>query len=579
MNFKKIIFVIPALIIVLSSCGAEYSNELSLSGKIIVPHELAPEIKGPVFVGVSYTDDVELMRSEPLEQIAVIVPAEDSGFHIDITESGLKPGDNVFIFAFADNDYSGGIPNPTEGDIVGFFVDEESLSTRFTLKQGDSVVTLNTGRRTYDISPEVIGVIEGSDAGEVIIIAYAGDFNSLNFSDLDTDAIIGYKKINKGSAPCSFELKILPYITPAKYSMPILGVYIIALLDRNGNGIPDAGDTIGFPVNGTAGDYPMAMNIQDRVNSCGSIHFRKTISEPADPGNPMKITGTFDAPDDYDGTPMFIVVAKSSDPEEVFTNMVDTVKYFRNVTADYSGSDGVFSFNEDLSSSGLSAGDTVMIIALWDKDFNGGLPEATAGDITGFLQNKGDFAYSVPLNSGINSVSKGSDGDYLFNGAGGYDFSLKRKIYRHSASIKFKLEKGNLSDTEFANGNVVQVIALHDPEGNALADKNIGMDKIIASKRVLIQHDINSTVTSRYSMNVLPAIPLSIQGVNPDDFYIPDIYIAAFLDSNGNGKPDTGEKVAFYYKTVLWVIDTPDKITLYDGANVPGKNIKFSQTY
>jgi len=105
------------------------------------------------------------------------------------------------------------------------------------------------------------------------------------------------------------------------------------------------------------------------------------------------------------------------------------------------------------------------------------------------------------------------------------------------------------------------------------------MDKIIASKRVLIQHDINSTVTSRYSMNVLPAIPLSIQGVNPDDFYIPDIYIAAFLDSNGNGKPDTGEKVAFYYKTVLWVIDTPDKITLYDGANVPGKNIKFSQTY
>jgi len=579
MNFSNIIFGITVFMFFLVSCGAENSDGLSLSGEIIVPQELAPEIRGPVFAVVSYTDDVELLRSDPLEQIAAIVPADDSGFQIDLAETGLKPGDNVFIFAFADNDYSGGIPNPTEGDIVGFFVDEESLSTGFTLKQGNSFVTLNAERRTYDISPGVIGVIEGNDAGDVIIIAYAGDFNSLNFSDLDTDAIIGYKKINKDYAPCSFELKILPYITPAKYSMPILGVYIIALLDRNSNGVPDAGDVIGFPTNGRAGDYPMAMNIQNRVNSCGTMYFRKTISEPADQGKPLKITGTFDAPDDYDGTPMFIVVAKSSDPEEVFTNMVDTVKYFRNVTADYKSSDGVFTFDEDLSSSGLTAGDTVMIIALWDKDFTGGLPEATAEDVTGFLQSRGSFAFSVQLSSGINSVTKGEGGNYLYNGAGGFDFSLKRRIYRHSASIKFKLEKGNLNDTEFANGNVVQVIALHDPEGNALANKNIDMDKIIASARVLVHHDINSAVTSRYSINVLPALPALIQGINPDDFYIPDIYIAAFLDGNGNGKPDYGEKVAFYYKTILWVIDAPEKITLYDGANVPGKNIKFSQTY
>lgn len=578
MNSRNLfcIFLILALFII--SCGAPDKNDIILSGDIVVPPALSSDVRGPVFVGVSRTDDVELMLGDPLNQIVTLVPADRLAFEIDLSGTGLAAEDEVFIFAFADNDYSGGIPNPTAGDIIGFYINSESLSTKFRLRPGGSILTLNAARRAYDISPCVIGLIDGTDSGDVILIAYAGDFNSLNFADLDTDAIIGYRKIKKGSAPCTYELKIFPYITPEKYSMPVQGVYIIALLDKNSNGVPDAGDVIGFPTNGAEGDYPMAMNIQNSVNSCGTIYFRKTVSAPADPANPVRLTGKFDAPAGYDSTPMFLVVAKSSDPEKVFTNMIDTVKYFRNVSANYNSGEGTFSFDEDLSSGGLVAGDTVMVIALWDRDFVSGFPEATAGDVAGFLQNKNAFAFTVQLDSGINTVSRGGDGAYTFNGNGGYDFSLKKTIYSHSASIKFRLEKGNLSDTGFANGNLVQVIALYDASGNSLTNKTIDMDNIIASSKVLIQHDLNATVTSRYTMNVFPAIPSSITGINPADFSIPDIYIAGFLDVNGNGKPDSGEKVAFYYRTVLlW--DVPDKITVVDGANVPGKNIRFSQTY
>jgi len=577
MRFKNFIFILIIISAAFLSCGAPGNDEIIVSGDVVIPGELSAEVKGPLFIGVSRTDDVELMKSDPLNQIVTIVSAKGLSFEIDLTESELGAGEEIFMFAFADNDYNGGIPNPTPGDIIGFYINSDTLSTKFSLKSGESYLAIDAVRSTYDISASVIGIIDGSESGNVILIAYAGDFNSLDFTALDTDAIIGYKRIKKGESPCSFELKIFPYITPDKYSLPLLGVYIIALLDKNSSGVPDSGDVIGFPVSGTDGDYPLAMNIQNGVNSCGTLYFRKTVSEPADPENPIKLSGKFDAPAEYDGTPMFLVVAKSSDPDEVFADMIDTVKYFKNVSANYDSIEGTFSFDEDLSSSGLLAGDTVMIIALWDRDFDGGFPEATAGDMAGFLQNREQFAFTVQLNSGTNNITRENDGSYTFGTAAGYDFSIKRTIYSHSASIKFSLEQGSLSDTEFANGNLVQVIALYDETGSSVTNKSIEMDSIIASSKVLIEHDADAAVTSKYTMNIFPAIPSYISGIDPDDLSIPDVYIVGFLDSNGNGVPDTGEKVAFYYRWLF--VYLPDSITVEDGINVPDKNIRFSQTF
>ncbi|PKL18166.1 MAG: hypothetical protein CVV49_07300 [Spirochaetae bacterium HGW-Spirochaetae-5] len=590
MNSRIFYYIIIVLISAAISCGAPGEINTTLSGNIEIPGTLSGSAAGPLFIAVSKSDNIESIMNDPVNSILYVSAIDRSKmtFSFSLSDAGLQPGDTVFLFAFADNDYSGGIPYPTPGDVVGFYVNQETLSTGFRLSEDSNNVLININRLQYDISPEIIGIIDGDEAGDIILIAYAGDFNSLDFTDLDTNAIIGYKKFYKSSAPCLYSIKVMPYIQPEKYSMPILGVYIIALLDKNGNGMPDSGDSIGFPINGTDGDYPMAINIANSVNSTTTIYFKKNITDPVTPENPMILTGTLDAPTGYDpGKPMFLIVAKSSDPNEIFTNMLDTVKYFQNITASYNSTSGTFSFNEDLSSSGLVAGDTVMIMALWDKDFTGGFPSATSGDTVGFIQNKNAYAFTVQLNSGTNTVVKESDGSYTFNTVAGYDFSLKRTIYEHAASIKFKLEQGNLSATEFANGNLVQVIAVYDSTPYTLATystfkNNLNMDNIIGSAKVLIEHDLSATVTSRYTIPIMPAIPSGIPGINPLDFSIPDIYIVGFLDTNGNGKPDTGEKLAFYYKNSIATFfqDVPDKITLVDGANVLSlKNVKFSQTY
>ena len=573
MNFKRYGFIL--MVLILASCGAPGAGDVTVSGTVTVPEDLELQATGPLFVGISRTDDIDLMKSDPLNQVVAIVPVEESSFTIDLAGSA-DPGEKVFVFTFFDNDYSGGIPDPTAGDIIGFYINSSTMETRVKLGTESAGLNMDAERMTYDINPEIVGLIEGTESGNVIMIAYAGDFNSLDYSDIDRSAIIGYKKFRKETGPCTYNLKILPYITPEKYSMPIMRVYVIALLDVNENGIPDEGDIIGY-----AGDkgYPESINVQDGKNSTSPIFFNRTITGSTDPEHPLKITGTFDAPADYTaGSPIFLIIARSSDPNEVFSDLGGTVKSLKNVTDTWDQSTGTFSYDIDLSSTGLIPGDTVMIIALWDKDYAGGFPAATAGDMAGYIQNKDNFSFTVQLAAGNNLVTKGSDSVYSFNGSVGYDFSLKRRIYDHTASINFKLDKGNLSTADFANGNRVQVIALYDSGGYSLINKDIDMDNIIASSVVLIQHDSGAAITLRYTMPVMTAVPVSITGIDTADFSIPDIYIAAFLDTNGNGSPDSGEKAAYLYQTVFFV-DIPDSMTVYNGANIPDRNIRFETSY
>ncbi len=573
MNFKRYGFIL--MVLIQASCGAPGTGDVIVSGTVTVPANLEIQATGPLFVGISRTDDIDLMKSDPLNQVVALVPVEESSFSIDLAGSA-DPGEEVFVFTFFDNDYSGGIPDPTAGDIIGFYINSSTMETKVKLGTESAGLNLDAERMTYDICPEIVGIIEGPGSGDVIMIAYAGDFNSLDYSDIDKSAIIGYKKFRKDSGPCTYSLKILPYITPEKYSIPLMRVYVIALLDVNSNGIPDEGDIIGY-----AGDkgYPESINVQDGKNSTSPIFFNRTITGSSDPENPLKITGTFDAPQDYTaGSPMFLIIAKSSDPNEVFADLGGTVKSLKNITDTWDQSTGTFSYDIDLSSTGLIPGDTVMIIALWDRDYAGGFPAATAGDMAGYIQNKDNFSFTVQLAAGNNLVTKGSGSVYSFNGTTGYDFSLKRRIYDHSATINFKLDKGNLSTTDFANGNRVQVIALYDSGGYSLINKEIDMDNIIASSVVLIQHDSGATTTIRYTMPVMTAVPVSITGIDTADFAITDIYIAAFLDTNGNGRPDSGEKAAYLYQTVMF-IDIPDSMIIYDGANIPEKNIKFETSY
>ncbi len=251
MNIKSIsrAIILPIFFITLISCGTETVDDSIISGRISLADEYKASIKGPVFIAVSKTDDIELIEKDPASHIAAIYEADlgKGTFCIDLKDSGIVFGDDVLLFAFVDNDYRGGIPNPTKGDIVGFYIDRNSFSTKYRVGS-DSLPEIIINRYNYGHKTKVEGIIDSEEAGDVILIAYAGELDLTDFFDtgvsgieIDVDSIIGYKKFTKPAQSVFFSLSIMPY----GFETPN-DAYIFAVLDENGNGKPDTGEKIGF---------------------------------------------------------------------------------------------------------------------------------------------------------------------------------------------------------------------------------------------------------------------------------------------------------------------------------------------
>ena len=564
--------LLPFILLTLISCGAEIIDDSIISGSISMSDEYAELKRGPVFVAVSKTDDIELIEKDPAQHIAAIYEADlpKGVFTLDLKGSGIAPGDEVFLFAFADNDYTGGIPNPTSGDIVGLYINSESLSTKFRVGESSPEIILN--RFHYGHDTQVVGLIDSNEAGDVILIAYAGDFSSTDFSAIDVDSIIGYKKISKPASPVTFSLRIMPY----GFNTPVSGVYVIALLDKNRNGIPDDGDMIGFASEFSEASFPVAITVQEGITSCGTIRFRIPVyTEPDDGQPPLRITGSFTAPDGYgiSGKPVFIIAAKGSDPNEVFENIKNlNTEEFEMVEVPA----GVGEFAINLSRRKFKAGDEIFLFALWDKDYTG-FPNATEGDMLGILQNKDNFSYTVTLQEFDNTVTPDDSGGYNFNGNGGYSFDIDRNFYSHNAALRVRLERGALSDSEFANGTRVIITAVYET-GTVGTNYQIDMNKVIASRNAIIQRDGEFSVY--YRIPLMPAIYKDIPVRAGGEISINNIYIFAVLDSNGNGKPDEGEKIGFYWRWILTYLPAKLPNPLGDGTTIPDKSIRFSnQTY
>lgn len=578
MNFKHIFWAIVT-VIGLVSCGALQEERAVIAGSVTVDDAITRNADAPVFVAIAKDSDMEAIQNDPANTIIAVIHTDSTGsYSIECKDYGLKAGDEVLLFAFIDNDYTGGIPFPSPGDAVGFYYNGFKLSYTVGV-DGPADILIN--RQQYDFDAKIIGILDGTESGNVILIAYAGDFNSSNFSDIDIDAVIGYKKLAKPAYPVSFSLPVMPY----GYNVPVGGVYLIALLDVNNNGIPDEGDKIGFAVE-SGSNTPVAITVTQGVVSASTLKFLMSIyGEPQTNEPPLTITGQFDAPEGYSSDPLskpiFIVVAKGSDPNEVFAN----IKNLNTQTFDFTRvPQGENTFALTLSRSKFNPGDSVFIFALWDRDYESGLPNATEGDKLGFVMNKSNFAYTVTLQEGDNQLVKSGD-QYLFNGQNGYSLALNRNLYNHNAAIRFQLEKGSLNDTQFANGTKVICVAVYDT--NDIAQQflqtgayNLDMDKIIATTTVRVDRLSGSNTTIYYTMPVMPALLDSIPALQDGQLFIDNVWVLAVLDSNGNGKPDDGEYIGYYWKrdiTTLWFY-VPIKLPspLGDGTTILNKTVRFS---
>jgi len=264
MRFNRTLTFLPVVLLVfLPLAGCEYSDtELVLKGKLDVSG-VESHIHGPVIVGVASTDDLEYIMANPQDAVEIMVPVEtlDYRFNIDLADTSLKAGDEVTVFAFADNNYDGGIPMPDEGDMFGMYIDESSFATTVTLSKGSTYVEFAPDRNyyehdaslTFEIDVENITIEDGNHI--IAIAVHESGFN-MGSQKIDYKKVIGLEKLTYSSSKPTYTLTILPAIYHGiavdVNSSPMISnsINILAILDSDKNGIPDKGERYGYYRNG-----------------------------------------------------------------------------------------------------------------------------------------------------------------------------------------------------------------------------------------------------------------------------------------------------------------------------------------
>ncbi|TFG38524.1 MAG: hypothetical protein E4H39_00085 [Syntrophobacterales bacterium] len=563
MNIRKLsLSLLISFLLSIVACGYGEDNgspSFYLSGTVIT-EKIEGDITGPILVMVTNTDDLEKIEEDPNGAIIKVITVDESDltFRVDLTDEGLKKGDKIYITAFVDNDYSGNIPYPTAGDYVGFYVDMEGLSMAYVLKSGkNDGIEIEISREVFDFDDTTIsGMVYGSEGGELTVLAYAGDVTSSDFSKLDTDGIIGYRKLPKDDGPVSYTLDILPY----GYDVPVANVYVFAFLDVNENGEVDGGDRIGYYTT-EENNLPTLLTVNEGTTEDIGVNFYMDVMEPY--GLDISLAGTFTPPFNYneESPPMFVIVAETDNLDTLFDDPIAAIKYFEKMPP------GDFIFDIDLSETDLLPGDDVMVFALWDRDYVAGFPNPTGGDKIGLLQNKESYAFSIELEYGVNPIP-----------AEGYELELTKNVY-DSHDFDYDSKKGSIKYTLDIEGagsydpERAQFIVMAIHVGGVTINLSDGMDL-----RDVIQIDMDYILgvkvvpAAEYSedpgnLNILPAIYNEIsvnveddppepliegEGYDPAEpetvqFDERTAYLVVILDKDGDGELDFDNDEIGYY--------------------------------
>jgi len=496
----------------------------------------------PIFMIVCKADDVDTIFSDTMNTVKYFekLSAGSTSFNLDLSQTGLAPGDKVMIIALWDKDYVSGFPKLTAGDMIGYYVNSSTYSSQYTLSSGANTGVNITVNKTYNAnSATVSGTILGNESGDIMLIAYTGEINSLD-AMIDTDKIIAYKKVTKGTSALAYTMDILPFTS----GFPVSNVFIFAILDKNANDIPDSGDKLGFYTTNT-NSIPSVTTIINGANTGRNVQFFMDYTAPSTGTSTITLRGSIKAPTGYTTNsstkPIFIIIAKADNTFELFNDPMSAMKYFVRLPQ------GSTTYSIDLSNTGLVAGDEIRIIALWDRNFTAGFPYPDAGDKIGYYQQKSDFNYSIVLENGANTANLTS----------GWSFGIDKTLYNHDATFTFKFDQttAGIYDMKPSSilGKDILVVMIYQegiddswnwltPPSYAITD----MDYIISIDYIKSIPNL----TNSYSVSMFPFIYDKIPlGTNP--LRMSGVYIYVILDSNRNGWPDTGEYIGYYWTWLL----------------------------
>lgn len=492
-----------------------------LNGTLSLPHAYY-ESDSPAFVIVAKSVDIEKLLADPVSYIKYFkkLPPRGSGFTIDLSGTDLKPGEDVMVIGVWDKNFTGGFPNPDKGDYIGFYINTESFGTTYTLKDGsNSGFNIPVNREVFNFEASVSGTVHGPSTGDLTLVAYSGEIESSDLTELNLDDISGYKKMFKDPHAINYKLDILPY----GRNIPIYNTFIFALLDTDRNGHIGEGDKIGY-YSANENSFPTDIVINEGETTGLDIHFHMSVPKPS--GFNMVLNGTLDMPDTYHASspPVFIIVAETDDIDELIDNPTTAIKYFKKLPS------GATEFRIDLLNTDLVPGDDVYLFALWDKNYTSGFPNPDTGDIIGFYMDAEKLSAEYPLTDGDNS---------------GINITVNREIFDFKASIEGTI-------TAPAPGDLIILAYAGEINTNNFLD--VDTDSIIGYKKTYKDTGAN---TIPYELQILPY---------GKDLPINDVYVIAILDINQNGQFDTGDKIGYYSDSFF---HTPEGILIPDDGNNP----------
>jgi hypothetical protein len=532
LQWFSVFFLLPVLLVFMTlgfGCG-EGSDKPGFFIAGTLSYDASLRINGaPVIIAVTTALDARRIQDDPGAVIIKYMAAGDGGttFHINLTDTLLKPGDKITLIAFIDNNYRGEVPFPDLGDIIGIHMEPGRMSPILTLQNGGNTgIHININREVFDYEASISGTIEGNDAGDVILVAYAGDIVSSDFSGLDTDAVMGYTLLEKGAEPAAYTIDILPYGRNA----PLENVQVFALLDANANNEIDGGDRIGFY--GRGDDFSTLLTLIDGSALTDiDLEFKRDVHPPS--GDAVGISGDITLPPAFrpDQGHLYLVVFDGSDTGSLMDDFFASIRYFTRLPA------GAAKYTIDLSDTGLGIGDKIMVAGLWDRDFTAGFPDITPGDYMGIYFAAGGLSPNFELVEGPDNI-----GNPLIH------ININREVFDYEASISGTIEGNDAGD-----------VILVAYAGDIVSSDFSGLDTDAVMGYTLLE---KGAEPAAYTIDILP------YGRNAP---LENVQVFALLDANANNEIDGGDRIGFYGRGGVF----SSMLALADGSHLEEIDISF----
>ena len=475
----------------------------------------------PAYLFIAKGTSFDAITTDPLHSIKYFKKLEGrpGSFSASLAETDLKPGDPVLVGVLLDKDRS---MSPTNGDVIGVALSGLKGFAMNLDSGGLSGLNVAVNRVYYGTNKSVDVIITGSGradySGRILALLYQGTMTSMDLAGVDPNKVIAFADFTKSANKSTFSLPLLPTT-----ALPVSNATLLVLFDANGNGQPDAGEVVGF-ASAPTGGFPQTVSFQASDQPSLTVGTYMTLMQPS--GTAITAKATIDSAFNVDTakTPVMVGIFAEAPLASLAANPLQYLKAFSVV------GNGNTAAQVDLSHSDLKPGDRITAFAFnQPPGSNAPVMSLSEGGQIGILLNNSTLDTATTLAAADNQLDQSP-----------YTLQINRIFYQHNGSITVNVDGSSILQS--GDPLVLAAYQIDTSSGNAytIAAQLTAIDysKVVGYLRT------SYTGPKAYNFSIFPALAPGL--VDPSTRKMANIAVVAFRDSNGNGKPDSGEAVAVY---------------------------------